>query len=199
MITNEVIKRRTFLKLLGTFGLVSLSGGLESLIFSSVAHAEDNIPLRLQNDHTKEKYEIQLFNKGEWNKEGLMICDWLMRDFRENSTVHCDPKLYAALYVLQRYFADNKFLLIKSGYRTEKTNKMLREVSLQESGGKETWLTPAINSMHIEAKAVDFFIPDADMSKVAEAVWLLNIGGLGEYKGKFIHMDTGDRRRWGRS
>jgi uncharacterized protein YcbK (DUF882 family) len=126
-----------------------------------------------------------------------VVCDWMMRDWRENQVVHCDRKLYAALYVLQRYFKPRDPLQINSGFRSIKTNSMLRSRSLGESGGKAGWMTPAINSMHTKARAVDFVIPGQDLNFVEKAVWEMGIGGLGKYP-SFVHMDTGTRRTWGR-
>jgi len=196
MATTIDKQRRGFLHMAAALGLASVTP-VESLVAPAVAGVADAIPLRLYNANTRERYDVQLFVGNEWNAAGLVVCDWMMRDWRENEVVHCDRRLYAALYVLQRYFGSNSTVTINSGYRSAKTNAMLRNRSLSETGGRATWMTPAINSLHTHARAVDFVIPGADLSRVGEAVWDLNLGGLGRYE-TFNHMDTGTRRRWGR-
>lgn len=185
--------RRKLLRMGALLGICAATG-IDGLL--GPAAADVSIPLRLKNPHTNESYDIQLFQGGQWNPAALVVCDWIMRDWRENAVVHCDRKLYAALYVLQRYFNPREPLIINSGYRTEKTNAMLRKQSLAETGGRATWMTPAINSLHTRARAVDFVVPGASLDKVGEAIWALNLGGLGRYP-TFNHMDTGGRRRWG--
>jgi uncharacterized protein YcbK (DUF882 family) len=160
------------------------------------AEAAEAVPLRLMNPHTSERYNIHLFVGSEWNAQGLIACDWVMRDWRQKSVVHCDRRIYAALYVLQRFFQSSEPIQINSGFRSKVTNDMLRSRSLSETGGRATWMTPAINSMHTHAQAVDFVIPGVSLSKTADAVWSLKLGGLGRYA-SFTHMDTGTRRSWG--
>jgi len=189
--------RREILGMVGALGLAGASPALEGLLAPAAAEAAASVPLRLFNPHTKERYDVQLFVGSQWNAAGLVVCDWMMRDWRENAVVHCDRRLYAAMYVLQRYFNSRDPIYVNSGYRSPTTNAMLRKRSLSETGGKATWMTPAINSLHTQARAVDFVIPGVDLAKVGEAIWDLNLGGLGRY-GSFNHMDTGTRRRWGR-
>lgn len=189
-------ERRGFLRIAGALGLSAIAPGIDSLLAPAAAATAQSIPLRLYNANTKERYEIQLFRGSEWNPAGLIVCDWMMRDWRENMVVHCDRRLYAALYVLQRYFSPQGMVTINSGFRSKKTNDMLRRRELAKNDGEESWRTPAVNSLHTRAMAVDFVIPGVSLKKVGDAIWDLKLGGLGRYT-TFNHMDTGRRRRWG--
>lgn len=188
--------RRNVVAMAGVLGIGAVTPVLDGYLTPAAAAADDAVPLRLYNSNTKERYDIHLFQGSQWNAAGLVVCDWMMRDWRENEVVHCDRRLYAALYVIQRFFNAQQ-VTINSGYRSEKTNSMLRARSLSETGGRASWMTPAINSMHTHARAVDFTVPGVDLRKVGDAVWAMNLGGLGRYD-TFNHMDTGTRRTWGR-
>ena len=146
-----------------------------------MAAAAGSVPLRLLNPHTREAYDLDLFIGDQWNMDAVRVCDWLMRDWRQSLAVQCDRKLYAALYVMQRYFAPDGRINLHSGYRTEQTNEYLREVGYG----------PAVHSQHLKAKAVDFSIPGVSMKNVARAVYSLSIGGTGLYEDQnFVHMDS---------
>lgn len=188
--TDHCPERRAFLSRMGSLAAWTLAGGAaKSLVAPALAAAEQSIPLRVLNPHTNEAYDVELFVGSSWNTNALLACDWLMRDWRQNKTVTCDRRLYAALYVLQRYFAEQGRIRINSGFRTEETNTLLREM------GYNT----AINSQHLLAKAVDFTIPGVDMRTVAKAAWALNLGGVGFYRNEnFVHMDArGSKAVWG--
>lgn len=165
--------------------------------------AAPSIPLRLRNPHTDERYEIQLFSGGDWNKSAIIVCDWMMRDWRQQKGQQikpCDPGLYAALYIIQRTFNSDGYLNINSGYRSEATNSMLRGRSIKRNG-RATAEAPAVNSQHIRAKAVDFSFPGVPALETSKFVLGLQaktiIGGVGNYP-TFTHLDTASKRKWGR-
>lgn len=175
-----MLDRRAFLSKFGSLGVLALGcGSARELIGTALAAAEDSVPLRLYNQNTRENYDIQLFIGSEWNPNALILCDWLMRDHRQQQMVNCDRKLYATLYVIQRYFSQQGRINIHSGFRTEATNNLLREKGYGA----------APNSQHLLAKAVDFSIPGVDLKQVARAAWNLKLGGIGLYD-SFVHVDT---------
>ena len=190
-----MINRRDVLARLGGVVACTAAGvGLGAALCPVVAQAQEmaaqsSVPLRLFNPNTQEAYDLQLFVGSAWNANALIACDWLMRDWRQQKLVNCDRRLYAALYVLQRYFGDEARVQINSGFRTPETNEILREMGMN----------PAINSQHLRAMAVDFLVPGADLTQLARAVWKLNLGGVGLYE-SFVHMDSrGNQVNWGRS
>lgn len=187
--------RRSFLLGASSFAAAALfSGVVASLATPAIAAAQGSEPLRLANAHTGEAYDVDLFVDGGWNKNALIVCDYMLRDWRQKQSVECDRRLYAALYVLQSYFNPKGRVQINSGFRTTKTNEALREAGYN----------PAVNSQHLYAKAVDFLIPGADLRGLAKAVKALKLGGTGLYlDDNFVHMDTrgaganGHLAQWG--
>lgn len=163
------------------------AGDVPDILRPALAAAEQSVPLRLYNQNTRENFDVQLFVGSQWNANALKVCDWLMRDWRQNLLVDCDRRIYAALYVIQRVFSQEGRIEIHSGYRSEATNSLLRE---QGYGA-------APNSMHKQAKAVDFSIKGVDHRTIARAAWNLNLGGIGLYDG-WVHLDTRGRAvKWG--
>ncbi|MBY3433251.1 DUF882 domain-containing protein [Rhizobium laguerreae] len=193
---NHDLNRGTFTRIAMTLGLTAAVCPLVALGLPDQAMAAAAAtPLRLFNPHTKEKYDIQLFQGSQWNAMGVLSCDWMMRDWRENQTVRCDRKLYAALYVIQRKYGISNPISVNSGFRSVKTNMMLRGNSIEQNGGV-SWETPAVNSQHCKARAVDFMVPGVQPREVAAFVESLGLGGTGNYP-TFTHMDTASVRRWG--
>src|SRR3546814_2732068 len=104
--------------LTGVLGLVGTT--------SAALAADSRMPLRLRNAHTDERATVALFVGRAWNRKSLLVCDWLLRDHRESDARRMDPRLYAALYVLQRAAGPTAEITILSGFRTRKTNDMPR-------------------------------------------------------------------------
>lgn len=184
--------RRDFLTGAGSLAAATVFGGVLSVLATpAIAAAASSEPLRLTNPHTGEAYDVELFVEGAWNANALIVCDYMLRDWRQKESVQCDRKLYAALYVIQTFFGPKQRVQINSGFRTEKTNQLLREQGYN----------PAVNSQHLYAKAVDFTIAGASLRDVAKAVRALKLGGTGLYLSDgFVHMDTrGKAAQWGDS
>lgn len=52
--------------------------------------------------------------------------------------------------------------------------------------------------MHVEGKAIDFYFKGVNLRLLRDEAWKLGIGGVGYYpKDGFIHIDTGEIRKWG--
>ncbi|MEY8841904.1 YcbK family protein, partial [Cribrihabitans sp. XS_ASV171] len=83
----------------------------------------------------------------------------------------------------------NEPYMLLSGYRSPKTNAMLRSRS---SG-------VAKNSLHLKGQAADVRVSSRSVSQVAKAAMTCRAGGVGRYsKSNFVHMDCGAVRSWGR-
>jgi uncharacterized protein YcbK (DUF882 family) len=187
--------RRSFLRIALGLAVPAAVCPMTFLGLAESVRAEGAVPLRLYNANTRERYDVQLFEGDAWNRPGVLVCDWMMRDWRQKQTVECDRRLYAALYVIQRKFGISDPVIINSGFRSNATNGMLRANSIARRGGV-SWETPAVNSQHTHAKAVDFVIPGVSPQTVAAYVETLRLGGVGNYD-NFTHMDTARVRRWG--
>jgi uncharacterized protein YcbK (DUF882 family) len=73
------------------------------------------------------------------------------------------------------------------GYRSPKTNEMLRK----RSNGV------AKRSLHMQGRAIDVRIPGTDSARLREVAADLRLGGVGYYRSSdFVHLDTGRPRVW---
>jgi uncharacterized protein YcbK (DUF882 family) len=140
--------------------------------------------LRLFNANTGERMSAVFWRDGQYVQQELRRIDWLMRDWREAEMLSVDRDLLWGLAAMREaamrdgHDGEIRFL---SGYRSRKTNDMLR----RNGGGA------ARNSFHIRAKAIDFSLPGVPVKPVSEYAQWLEMGGVGYYPGSFIHIDTG--------
>lgn len=145
--------------------------------------------LSLRHLHTDERLEV-VYRVGErYQRPALAKLDNFFRDFRTGESTPVDPKLFDLLYDIQAYLGGSGARYdVLSGYRSPKTNQMLRT----RSGGV------AKNSLHLRGQAIDIRLPELATSKVRDAAVALARGGVGYYaRSDFVHLDTGNVRRWG--
>lgn len=210
---SDIPSRRRFLlrSSIGAAALLNSTGahvvaGVAASAVASVAHAasepnpelpaalaalDNKAPRRLDlySLHTKEELSVVYFTHGMYIDENIQALDHLMRDRRANVSTSMDIKLYDQLFLLQSKFEGKGPLHILSGYRTPETNAKLR----RRSNGV------AKNSLHIEGRAVDFYLPGVPVKTLRSAAVDLDAGGVGIYsRSGFVHIDTGAIRRWGK-
>lgn len=143
--------------------------------------------LALHNVHTGEKENITFWSDGHYLESGLNQANWLMRDFRTGDIKAIDPRLLNILYLLTRKVENEKPVLILSGFRSKKTNDMLRK----------TTEGVARRSFHMAGRAVDIRMPQIESVNIQKAALRLGGGGVGYYpSSNFIHLDTGPVRTW---
>jgi uncharacterized protein YcbK (DUF882 family) len=132
--------------------------------------------------HTGEHFKDRYFWDGVYSMDAVERFSWTCRDFRANESKLIDPRLMDLLFVLHwRYCRDE--IKIFSGYRTPQTNAQLEGA--------------ALNSQHIQAKALDIHLPNVDNDAVAVDFRTIVYGGVGMYPGRdFTHIDLGSLRRW---
>lgn len=114
--------------------------------------------------------------------------DWFFRDWRQNETRPMDPQILAILVGLVRKARAEGWdgqVRVTSGYRSRETNDQLRRRGLGA----------AHNSLHIQAKAIDFSFPGLDMAVLHRMAREQARGGVGLYQ-SFVHIDSGPRRNW---
>lgn len=140
--------------------------------------------LWLINANTGDELSCIFWNQGKYNAYELSRLSWMLRDWRENKTEQMDPVLFHLLWAVQYRIDFNKPIFITSGYRTPKTNALLRSEGA------------AINSLHMERKAVDIVIQKMDQHEIARYAQTFGRGGVGFYS-RFTHIDTGRPRTWG--
>ncbi|ASV33000.1 hypothetical protein BJP41_07455 [Candidatus Williamhamiltonella defendens] len=143
--------------------------------------------LEINHTHTGEFIKTEFFDGRKYNKKGLSRLNYIFRDFRANKLKSIDSQLFNQLYRLQNLLGTNKPIQLISGYRTKKTNNLLRKSSS----------AVAINSFHTLGRAVDFYIEGIPLNKIYKAALRMRAGGVGYYpKSHFIHIDTGPVRNW---
>jgi uncharacterized protein YcbK (DUF882 family) len=143
--------------------------------------------LGLYSLHTGERLRRVYWSEGRYLEDGLAEIGHLLRDHRTNEVHPIDPRLLDLLFALHREVNGREPFHVISGYRSPKTNAMLR----RRSGGV------AKKSLHMAGKAVDIRLPGRDLATLRRAALALEAGGVGHYpKVGFIHVDTGRVRAW---
>lgn len=181
------MNRRDFFKYMGCFGIFSFfpKSSLARVINS--IYDEERL-LYFYNIHTGEYLKEVYWFRGNYNEESLKKIFYILRDFRVNEIKPIDVKLLDTIYILRKVLeVENKPINIISGYRSPKTNNLLREKS---SG-------VAKHSLHLEGRAIDINIEGIPLSTLRDAAKSLKAGGVGYYPSSgFVHIDTGRIRYW---
>lgn len=143
--------------------------------------------LNFRNIHTGETLTTVYWQDGEYVDNAVLGISHLMRDHRENETMLMDQPLLDVLWQVQQAIDPNMQFDVISGYRTPKTNAMLRK----RSNGVAKF------SLHMVGRAVDISTHNVPLSEVRKAALTLKAGGIGYYpKSHFVHLDTGPFRAW---
>ena len=143
--------------------------------------------LKLYNIHTGESIKATFFVKDHFVDSELKRLNYFFRDYRLNEVANMDINLFSLLYAIQLVSNSSKSIDIISGYRSKKTNELLRQNHHKV----------AKNSFHTKAKAVDFKIKDRYLNDVLRVSKMMEMGGVGYYPNNyFIHVDTGPVRFW---
>ena len=166
-------------------------GASASLILPASAQAKGyhsgERKLSFYNTHTGEKLTSTYWADGFYLVDSVKDISWILRDFRTNEQYAMDMKLLDLLHELQCKVDCKRPFHIISGYRSLKTNHMLRD----KTNGV------ARRSLHMQGKAIDVRIPGFDSAKLHKAALSLKSGGVGYYpKSNFVHVDTGRVRTW---
>ncbi len=160
----------------------------------SVVHTDatpEVLSLKLYNIHTQEKGTFVFKRGGVYDRAGLQALNNFLRDWRKDRPTNMDPHLFDLIYQVYRASGSRDFIHVVCGFRSPETNGMLRRRS---KGVAE-------NSLHMQGKAMDFFIPDVALAKLRQIGLQMQTGGVGFYPtsgSPFVHMDTGSVRHWPR-
>lgn len=147
-----------------------------------------NLVLHLKNVHTGEDMNLTIPQTLQISERMMKRFNYFCRDWRRNEVTNMDPQLIRILAkICEESKDDGRVYKVEmlSGYRTHKTNEMLRRSSA----------AVAKNSFHKIGKALDFRLPNVEPASVMGSAKAHAFGGLGMYK-NFIHIDTGPERRW---
>ena len=179
---QNLISRRAFLGL-----CVGVSAGLVLPKSYAASLAAEKRVLSFYNTHTGEKLTSTYWAEGQLVQENIREIEWLLRDHRVGKVHSIDPRLLDILYTIQCRLDCRKPFHVISGYRSPKTNEMLRRIT---SG-------VAKNSYHMQGRAIDIRLPHFDTRRLRKAALSLKAGGVGYYpRSNFVHIDTGKVRSW---
>ena len=155
---------------------------------NSIYRPRKRFNLNLRNVNTSETYSYRIKAAFFGNELNYDVLDYFFRDWRENKTIKMDRGVIKNfLKICETLLGSDGELEvdITSGYRTKKTNEILRQNSSKV----------AKNSMHLIGRAIDFKVRNRSIQNLEEVAKKITPGGLGVYSG-FIHIDTGPYRRW---
>jgi len=185
--TSAVLTRRA---LIGAFAATTLTAApVYSNAFGFLKGAGDVRRLKMYSGRTGEKIDMIYWIEGEYIKESLKEINYFMRDWRQNSSARMDTRTIDIMAASHNLLGASDPFLLLSGYRSPKTNAMLRS----RSRGV------AKNSLHMKGQAADLRLKSRSVGQVSRAAASCSAGGVGRYSGSnFVHMDCGPVRTWGR-
>ncbi|MGD8206853.1 MAG: YcbK family protein [Thiohalocapsa sp.] len=166
---------------------------LSTVAFSAPVLARGRIDrpriLALHHLHTDERLTLTYRIGDHYQRSALGRLNHFLRDFRSGESIAIDPHLYDLLFDIKtRLGHDDGVFEIISGYRSPKTNAMLRRTS---SG-------VARQSLHMVGKAIDVRLSEMPTRNIRDAALQMGRGGVGYYtRSDFVHLDTGRVRQWG--
>ncbi len=151
----------------------------------------DERRIELYNIHTKNDISVVYKRNGQFVPDALKQLNHFMRDWRRDATTEIDPKLFDLIWDIHRELGSKKPVHLISGYRSPKTNAMLRK----SRGGQAT------KSKHMTGQAADIHFPDISVKQLRNSALIREKGGVGYYPTSaipFVHVDTGNVRHWPR-
>jgi uncharacterized protein YcbK (DUF882 family) len=177
----------------GLFSGRAGSTEVERRMLNLYSHEAPSAPLspfkiRLRNANTDEHLELELSESLNLDQYESSRLSYFLRDWREDVVQSMDLKVLDDFMAICGAFAKSDQVLdvrITSGFRTQKTNEMLRQKSNQV----------ARNSLHMEGKAIDFSLPNTPTNQLSTKAREICGGGVGTYR-TFVHIDSGVARRW---
>ena len=144
--------------------------------------------LSLFNTHTGHSLNVTFHRDGEFVEDALNKLNLFLRDHRANEAMQMDRMLFMQLWAISKTLNTDSTFDIISGYRSPKTNEMLRKRSTGV----------ARNSLHIQGRAIDFRLQNVKTRAVRDVARALQAGGVGYYASSdFVHIDTGKINHWG--
>lgn len=136
------------------------------------------------SEHLK---NVTYWAEGAYIPEALAQISHALRDDLTNEVHAIDPKVLDALHKVGTLLGTDCRFEIFSGYRSAKTNAALHRVDPQV----------AVQSLHMQGKAVDLFLPGRLLRDVRATALSLRMGGVGYYPDAgFVHIDSGRVRQW---
>ncbi len=144
--------------------------------------------IKMYSARTGEKIDMIYWVEGDYIKDAVQEVNHFMRDWRTGDVKNMDLRTIDIMAASLNLLDVSEPYMLLSGYRSPKTNAMLRSRS---SG-------VAKNSLHLKGQAADLRLSSRSVSQIGRAAASCAAGGVGRYSGSnFVHMDCGPVRTWG--
>ncbi|MCK0138847.1 DUF882 domain-containing protein [Aliiroseovarius sp. F47248L] len=145
--------------------------------------------LAMYSGRTGETINMIYWIEGKYIKDALKEINHFMRDWRTDQSIKIDTRTVDIMAAAHGLLDVREPYMMLSGYRSPKTNAMLRS----RSRGV------AKNSLHMKGQAADLRLKSRSVNQMFKAAVACQGGGVGRYTGSnFVHMDCGVVRSWGR-
>jgi uncharacterized protein YcbK (DUF882 family) len=179
------LSRRSFIGLVFFSGLAGLSPGPVLGAIRDCMSPERS--LSIYNPNTRESLHTTYWSNGRYLQKALSDINHILRDRRTGEIKKINTQLLDLLYAIGTELKTQKPFHIISGYRSSRTNALLRKC------GKGA----AKNSLHMQGKAADVRLPGCRLSLLRRVAFKLKGGGVGYYpRDRFVHIDVGPIRYW---
>ncbi len=184
---SEGVTRRGLLRAFAATAVVATPTYANA--FGFLRGAGDVRRLKMYSGRTGERIDTIYWIEGDYIPEALAEINRFMRDWRTNDIIDIDRRTVDIMAASHNMLDSDSPYLMLSGYRSPKTNRMLRS----RSRGV------ARNSLHMKGQAVDLRLDGRSVGQIAKAAMACSAGGVGKYsRSNFVHMDCGPVRVWGR-
>ncbi len=142
----------------------------------------------MYSGRTGERIDMIYWVEGHYIADAVKEVNFFMRDWRTDDVKNIDLRTIDIMAAAHNMLDVNEPYMLISGYRSPRTNAMLRS----RSGGV------AKNSRHLRGEAADLRLNSRSVNQMAKAASACRAGGVGRYSGSdFVHMDCGPVRSWG--
>jgi uncharacterized protein YcbK (DUF882 family) len=186
-IVEQTMERRGFLKA----GLTLSAAAALSATCAKPALAlpqGGTYSVAFRNEHTNESFSGVYRVGNKYLPDAFEKINYVLRDFRQNEIFPIDPRAIDIVAIVRKASGSDAPYSVLSGYRSPKTNAMLRS----ESGGV------AKHSLHMAGQAIDVRMNNISIDRIRQLATKLHAGGVGYYpRSNFVHMDSGAYRTWG--
>ncbi len=190
--TGEAMAMTPAMTRRGLFGIFAATAVVAaptySNAFSLLRGAGDIRRIRMYSGRTGESIDTIYWVEGEYIPEVFAEISHFMRDWRSGDVKSVDPRNVDIMAASHRLMDVTEPYMLLSGYRSPRTNAMLRS----QSAGV------ARNSLHMKGQAADLRLKSRSVGQMARAAEACGAGGVGRYsRSNFVHMDCGPVRSWG--
>ena len=127
--------------------------------------------IKMYSGRTGERLDMIYWIEGDYISDAFKEINHFMRDWRTDDVVKMDLRTVDIMAAAHNLMDVNEPYMLLSGYRSPKTNAMLRS----RSGGV------AKNSLHMRGQAADLRLASRSVNQMAKAASACHGGGVGRY------------------